>query len=52
MFADGSPVELEYVDFVKVQVAVLANSGPLGEVSTEVTSFRDFSMKASKPTGR
>jgi len=51
VYADGSPVNLQYVDFVKVQVAVLAQSGALGEVSTEVTSFRDLSMPTSKSTG-
>jgi len=44
VFADGTPVNLQYVDFVKVQVAVLAKSGALGEVSTEVCGFRDLSM--------
>ena len=41
---DGTPIELQYIDFVKVQVGVNAKSGPLGEVSTEVFSFRDLSM--------
>lgn len=42
--ADGTPVELKYIDFIKVQTGVMAKSGPLGEVSTEVTFFRDNSM--------
>ena len=33
---DGEPIELGYVDFVKVQCAINSTSGPLGEVSTEV----------------
>lgn len=44
VYADGSPISLEYFDFVKVQVAVLAKSGILGEVSTEVCGFADYSM--------
>lgn len=35
----GKPVELEYVDFVKVQSAVQSKSGWLGELSTEVCNF-------------
>lgn len=45
VFADGSTVDLKYVDFVKVQVAVLAQSGGLGEISTEVSGFIDYSMR-------
>ena len=32
----GRPIELEYIDFVKIQSAVQAKSGWLGELSTEV----------------
>lgn len=32
----GKPIELEYIDFVKIQSAVQAKSGWLGELSTEV----------------
>ena len=39
------PVNLEYIDFVKVQVGVNAKSGWLGEVSTEVFGFFDYNMK-------
>lgn len=35
----GNPIVLEYVDFVKVQSAVQAKSGWLGELSTEVCNF-------------
>ena len=45
VFADGSAIDLKYVDFVKVQVAVLAQSGGLGEISTEVSGFIDYSMR-------
>lgn len=42
--ANGNDVALEYIDFVKVQCALLAKSGWLGEISTEVFSFADQSM--------
>ena len=35
---DGKPVDLYFIDFVKVQCAVQSKSGWLGEVSCEVTS--------------
>ena len=44
IYRDGTPADLQYVDFVKVQCAVLAQSGALGEVSTEVFSFEDLSI--------
>ena len=44
VYADGTPADIKYFDFIKVQVAVMANSGPLGEISTEVVSFKDYSM--------
>lgn len=44
IYPDGSPVDLQYVDFIKVQVGVNAKSGWLGEISTEVFSFQDYSM--------
>ncbi len=40
----GKPVRLSYIDFVKVQNAVNAQSGWLGELSTEVFGFFDYSM--------
>lgn len=40
--ADGSSVNLEYVDFVKIQTGVLATSGALGEISTEVLGFGEY----------
>ena len=42
---EGESVELKYIDFVKVQVAVNAKSGWLGELSTEVSGFYDYNMK-------
>lgn len=44
IYPDGTPVELQYIDFIKVQVGVNAQSGALGELSTEVLGFRDYSM--------
>lgn len=39
------PIHLDYIDFVKVQVGVNAESGWLGELSTEVIGIYDYSMK-------
>ena len=39
------PVDLKFIDFVKVQVGVNAKSGWLGEISTEVFGFYDYNMK-------
>ncbi len=44
MQPDLSAVEVEYIDFIKVQCAVNATSGTLGEVSTEVAQFVDLSL--------
>ena len=38
------PIDLRYIDFVKVQVAVNAKSGWLGELSTEVCGISDYNM--------
>ena len=40
--ADGTEANLQYIDFIKIQCGVLAKSGWLGEVSTEVFSFEDL----------
>lgn len=40
VYPDGSSVNLQYVDFIKIQSAVQSQSGTLGEVSTEITSIR------------
>ena len=42
---EGNPVNLSHIDFVKVQCAVNAKSGWLGELSTEVCGFYDKSLK-------
>ncbi len=39
---DGTPADLQYIDFIKVQTGVNARAGTLGEVSTEVFGFRDM----------
>ena len=41
---EGNPVDLKYIDFIKVQVACNTKSGWLGENSTEVFGFFDYSM--------
>ena len=41
---NGNKVDLKYIDFIKVQVGVNAKSGWLGELSTEVFGFFDYSM--------
>lgn len=43
--AHGKHKDLEYIDFVKVQVGVNAKSGWLGELSTEVLGFYDYNIK-------
>lgn len=40
----GNPIELKYIDFVKVQCGVNAKSGWTGELSTEVFGFFDYSL--------
>lgn len=47
MDAEGKAVNLKYIDFIKVQTAVNAKSGQLGELSTEVLGFEDLSMYTS-----
>lgn len=42
--ADGTPANLEYIDFVKVQTAICAHNSVLGEVSTEVVGVIDLSL--------
>ena len=42
--ANGQPMDLKYIDFVKVQTGVNSKSGWLGEVSTEVFGFYDYQM--------
>ena len=44
VYPDGEPVRLDFIDFIKVQCGVLAQAGPLGEVSTEVFGFKDENL--------
>lgn len=44
VMADGSAITLKYIDFIKVQVGVMAESGHLGEISTEVSVFADYNL--------
>lgn len=39
------PINLTFIDFVKVQCGVNAKSGWLGELSTEVCGFYDYNMQ-------
>ena len=41
MYPDGTPIMLDYIDFVKVQCAIQENHPSFGEVSTEVFSIED-----------
>jgi hypothetical protein len=41
---DGTPANLKYIDFVKVQNALNASSGWLGEISTEVNGIFDNNL--------
>lgn len=40
--ADGEPVHLDRIRFVKIQTGVNTKSGWLGEASTEVTAIKDY----------
>lgn len=42
---DGTPADLKYIDFIKVQTGINAKSGWLGELSTEVCLFIDLSLE-------
>lgn len=42
---EGNPINISHIDFVKVQCAVNSKSGWLGELSTEVCGFYDYSLK-------
>lgn len=45
--ADRKPVELDFIDFVRVYTAVNQVSGHLGETSTEVTGAEDLHLEQS-----
>ena len=43
--ANGAKVELDYINFVKVQSAINFQCGWIGEVSTEVCGFKDLNFE-------
>ena len=43
--ADGTPANLQYIDFVKVQTAINHATALLGEVSTEVLAMADETLR-------
>ena len=43
---EGKRIKLNSIDFVKVQSAINAKSGWLGEISTEVCGFYDYNLKS------
>ena len=48
MKADGTPADLKYIDFIKVQTGVNVKAGWLGENSTEVFGFTDENINQGK----
>lgn len=44
MHIDGTHINLQYIDFIRVHTGVNSKAGWLGEVSTEVFSFQDMSL--------
>ncbi len=42
--AEGNPVELTGIDFVRIQTGLQANGGWLGEISTEIISITDLAI--------
>lgn len=48
--ADGSPANLAYIDFVKIQCGPFETSGTLGEVSTETGFPVDLAMPGALPS--
>jgi len=42
--AQGDPVDLDFIDFVKIQTGVNGKSGWLGEISTEISGIRDYNL--------
>lgn len=42
--ADGSPADLERIDFVKIQTSVHAQAPAIGELSTEIMGIEDYNL--------
>lgn len=45
MNADGSPADLAWIDFIKIQTGVLSKAGWLGENSTSIIGIADHTMQ-------
>lgn len=45
---DGTPANLQYIDFIKVQTGINGKAGLLGELSTEVIGFTDENMNQGR----
>ena len=43
--ADGSSIELKYIDFVKVHTAMIGKGAAVGEISCEAGSPYDYHLK-------
>ena len=43
--SNGSPVDLDQIDFVKIMTAVNQDAGQMGEISTEVTTIENLHFK-------
>lgn len=44
MYSTGEHINLQYIDFIKVQTGINCKAGWLGEVSTEVFGFEDLNI--------
>ena len=42
--SNGTPVDLDFIDFVKIQTGVFSEAGWLGEISTEVLGIVDLTL--------
>lgn len=47
VMADGTPIELAYIDFVCIRSGIMANLGRIGESSTEVFSIADYRLSVN-----
>jgi hypothetical protein len=48
-YADGSPVTLTNVRFIKVQTAVFRYAGAVGDISTEISTADDLGILSNLP---
>jgi len=42
---NGTPADLDQIDFVKITTAVNQDAGQMGEISTEVTTVENLHFK-------